>query len=184
MTRLCPHQVIMLGPPGAGKGTQAGRFADCLGVVHLSPGAILRWEIPVDSVIGQRIRALMAAGELVPEELVDGVVRDRLEALRPEQGFVVDGYPRTAAEAHSLRDLLATLGRLEPRPVVVWLEVPREELSGACAAGESSTVARMMRRTPSPIGWLSTMPMRGRSAALSAAGATWWRSMAARTSTR
>jgi len=128
MTRLCPHQVIMLGPPGAGKGTQAGRFADCLGVVHLSPGAILRWEIPVDSVIGQRIRALMAAGELVPEELVDGVVRDRLEALRPEQGFVVDGYPRTAAEAHSLRDLLATLGRLEPRPVVVWLEVPREEL--------------------------------------------------------
>jgi adenylate kinase len=128
MARLCPHQVIVLGPPGAGKGTQAGRFSECLGVVHVSPGEILRWEIAADSVIGQRIRALMAAGELVPEELVDGVMRDRLEVLRPEEGFVLDGYPRTAAEAHSLRGLLATLGRLEPRPVVVWLELPREEL--------------------------------------------------------
>jgi adenylate kinase len=128
MARLCPHQVIVLGPPGAGKGTQAERFTECLSVVHVSPGEILRWEIPVDSVIGQRIRAVMAAGELVPDELVDGVVRDRLEALRPEQGFVLDGYPRTAAEAHSLMKLLATLGRLEPRPMVVWLEVPREEL--------------------------------------------------------
>jgi adenylate kinase len=55
-------------------------------------------------------------------------VRRRLETLAPEQGFVLDGYPRTAAEADSLRELLARLGRLEPRPVVVWLEVPRDEL--------------------------------------------------------
>jgi adenylate kinase len=96
--------------------------------VHISPGEILRREHPTDSVAGQRIRAIMAAGELVPHELVDAVVRDRLEALPPEQGFVLDGYPRTAAEAHSLRELLARLRRLEPRPVVVWLEVPREEL--------------------------------------------------------
>ena len=128
MARLSPHQVIVLGPPGAGKGTQADRLAECLGLVHISPGEILRREIPADSVTGQRLRAVMATGELVPDELIDGVVRDRLEALAPEQGFVLDGYPRTAAEAHSLREMLARLGRLEPRPVVVWLEVPREEL--------------------------------------------------------
>jgi adenylate kinase len=128
MARLSPHQVIVLGPPGAGKGTQAARLAECLGLVHISPGEILRREIPADSVTGQRLRAIMATGELVPDELIDGFVRDRLEALPPEQGFVLDGYPRTAAEAHSLRELLARLGRLEPRPVVVWLEVPREEL--------------------------------------------------------
>ncbi len=118
----------MLGPPGAGKGTQAVRLAECLGLVHISPGEILRREIPADSVTGQRISAIMAAGELAPDELIDDVVRDRLEALSPEQGFVLDGYPRTAAEAYSLRELLARRGRLEPRPVTVWLEVPREEL--------------------------------------------------------
>jgi adenylate kinase len=70
----------------------------------------------------------MAAGELVPEELIDTMVQARLESLAPGQGFVLDGYPRTAAEAMALRRLLARLGRLEPRPVVVWLEVPREAL--------------------------------------------------------
>jgi adenylate kinase family enzyme len=128
MARHSPYQVIVLGPPGAGKGTQAERLAECLGVVHISPGEILRREIPPDSVTGQQIRAIMATGELVPDELIDGVVRRRLEALAPEQGFVLDGYPRTAAEAQSLRALLARLGRLEPRPAVVWLEIPREEL--------------------------------------------------------
>ncbi len=128
MARLYPHHVVVLGPPGAGKGTQAERLAECLGLVHISPGEILRRQIPADSVTGQRIRAIMAAGELVPDELIDDVVRERLEALAPEQGFVLDGYQRTAAEAKSLRELLARLGRLQPRPVVVWLEVPREEL--------------------------------------------------------
>jgi adenylate kinase len=128
MARHSPHQVIVLGPPGAGKGTQAERLAERLDLVHISPGEILRREIPPDSVTGQRIRAIMATGELVPDELIDGVVRRRLEALAPEQGFVLDGYPRTAAEADSLRELLTRLGRLEPRPVVVWLEVPRDEL--------------------------------------------------------
>jgi adenylate kinase len=128
MERLCPHQVIVLGPPGAGKGTQAKRLAEGLGLVRISPGEILRWEIPADSATGQRIRAIMATGELVPDELIDGIVRDRLGGLRPEQGFVLDGYPRTAGEAHTLRELLAGLRRLHPRPVVAWLEVPGEEL--------------------------------------------------------
>jgi adenylate kinase len=128
VVRISPNQLIVLGPPGAGKGTQAERLAECLGLVHISPGEILRGDIPADSAIGQRVHAMMAAGELVPDGLIDGVVRDRLEALAPGEGFVLDGYPRTVAEAHRLRELLARLGRLEPGPMVAWLEVPREEL--------------------------------------------------------
>jgi adenylate kinase len=123
-----PQQVLVLGPPGAGKGTQAARIAQRLGLVHISPGEILRAEFHDDSEPGQRIGAIMAAGELAPEEVVDEVVRERLERLGPEQGFVLDGYPRTAAEADSLRAALARLGRLKRRPLVVWLEVPRDEL--------------------------------------------------------
>ena len=123
-----PPQLIVLGPPGAGKGTQAARLAARLGLVHVSPGKILRDEVEADSESGRRIRSIMAAGELVPDELIDRVVRERLEALPPEQGVVLDGYPRTAAEARSLRESLTRLGRLEPRPIVVWLEVPRDSL--------------------------------------------------------
>jgi adenylate kinase len=122
------HQVIVLGPPGAGKGTQARRLAERLGLVHISPGELLREQIPADSPSGQRIRALMAAGELIPDDLVDRVVRDRLQTLSSEQGFVLDGYPRTAAEADYLRGLLARLGRLHRRPTLVWLEAPRAEI--------------------------------------------------------
>jgi adenylate kinase len=123
-----PPQVIVLGPPGAGKGTQAARVAEQLGLVHISPGRILRDEADTGSESAGRIRAIMASGELVPEEVIDGVVRERLEALSDEDGFVVDGYPRTASEALTLRDSLAQIGRLEPRPLVVWLEVPRDVL--------------------------------------------------------
>jgi hypothetical protein len=79
-------QVIVIGPPGAGKGTQAARLAERLGLVHINPGRILREEAGADSEAGQRIRRLMTAGELVPEELVDRLVRERLEALSDTRG--------------------------------------------------------------------------------------------------
>lgn len=123
-----PPQVIVLGPPGAGKGTQAARLAEHLGLVHISPGRILRDEAETDSESAGRIRAIMAAGELVPEEVIDRIVRERLEALSDEEGFVIDGYPRTESEARTLRESLEQIGRLEPRPLVVWLEVPRGAL--------------------------------------------------------
>jgi adenylate kinase len=121
-------QVIVLGPPGAGKGTQAERLAARLGLVHVNPGHILRDGFRGSSPSGQRIRREMAAGELLPDDLVDSVVRERLEKLAPEQGFVLDGYPRTPGQAATLRRMLAELGRLQRRTVVVWLDVPREVL--------------------------------------------------------
>jgi adenylate kinase len=123
-----PVQVILLGPPGAGKGTQAIRLTQRLGLVHINPGQILREEADRDTPVGRRIRMAMAAGDLVPDELVDRLVADRLAALTPGQGFVLDGYPRTAGEARSLRRTLRDLHRLRQPPLVVWLEAPREEL--------------------------------------------------------
>jgi adenylate kinase len=124
-----PPQVILLGPPGAGKGLQAGRLAERLGVPHIDPGQILREAARSDSPTAQQIRSVMSAGELVPDELVDQLVRERLESLSPEQGFVLDGYPRTPQEARALRTTLARLDRLRSPPIVTVLEVPREELT-------------------------------------------------------
>ena len=121
-------QLILLGPPGAGKGTQATRLAERLGLVHISPGQMLRERMCSDSPEGRRIGELMSAGEFVPDELIDRLVLERLESLSPEQGFVLDGYPRTPAEARFLRRALARMNRAQPEPAVIWLEAPRDVL--------------------------------------------------------
>jgi adenylate kinase len=121
MSRL-PVHLILLGPPGAGKGTQAAKLARRLGVPNINPGRILREAAAGESPVGHQIRDRMAAGQLVDDQLVDRLVRERLEALSPGQGFILDGYPRTAGEARSLRETLARLDRLRPPPLVVWLQ--------------------------------------------------------------
>jgi adenylate kinase len=118
----------VLGPPGAGKGTQAERIADRFGLVHINPGQILRSEISADPAAAPHIRSAMAAGRLLPEELIDRIVGERLKALAPNQGFVLDGYPRSPSEAEALRQTLASVDRLDPPPILIWLEVPRDEL--------------------------------------------------------
>jgi adenylate kinase len=118
----------VLGPPGAGKGTQAKRLAERLGLVHLSPGQLLRDALASGGPLEENVRDAMAVGELVPNEIVDRLVEQRLQQLGPERGLVLDGYPRTPQQAEALRGMLARLGRLERRPVVLWLEAPREEL--------------------------------------------------------
>src|SRR5436305_744310 len=114
MATADPLSVILLGPPGAGKGTQARRLAEEFGLVHLSPGRILRETAAADSPEAERIRAVMAAGELVPSELVDRLVQERLQGLDGDRGFVLDGYPRTAEEARALRTTLTRLCRSGP----------------------------------------------------------------------
>jgi adenylate kinase len=121
-----PNHVILLGPPGSGKGTQAERLADRLGAEHVNTGASLRELAAEDSPLGRRVAELTGRGDLVPDDVTDQVVRARLESIPAGRGFILDGYPRTVAQAEALRGLLAELGRLEPRPVFVRLDVPRD----------------------------------------------------------
>ncbi|CAO1651445.1 adenylate kinase [Parasphingorhabdus sp. NYA22] len=103
--------IILLGPPGAGKGTQASRLEDEHGMVQLSTGDMLRAAVKAGTEVGKKAKALMDAGELVPDEVVSGIIGDRLDELGPDQGVIFDGYPRTAAQAVSLDEILAARNR-------------------------------------------------------------------------
>ena len=118
--------IILLGPPGAGKGTQAELLVVNRGMVQLSTGDMLRAEKNAGTELGNRIKAVMDAGELVSDEIVSSLIDENLKRLRPDQGVIFDGYPRTAAQAQALDELLAANGRKLDR--VVELEVDEDAL--------------------------------------------------------
>ncbi|MFK7840714.1 MAG: adenylate kinase [Sphingorhabdus sp.] len=103
--------IILLGPPGAGKGTQASRLEDEHGMVQLSTGDMLRAAVKAGTEVGMKAKALMDAGELVPDEVVSGIIGDKLDELGAEKGVIFDGYPRTAAQAASLDEILTARNR-------------------------------------------------------------------------
>ena len=114
----------MLGPPGAGKGTQAERFAREHGIPKVSTGDILREAVHSGSELGQAVHAVMERGELVGDDLIIGIVRERLTQPDAVAVFVLDGFPRTATQANALDEITASRG-----PVIcVEIEVPDEEL--------------------------------------------------------
>ncbi|WP_261663309.1 adenylate kinase [Deinococcus sp. Marseille-Q6407] len=141
MTQDNNQVVIFLGPPGAGKGTQAERLAAAHGLVKVSTGDILRDHVARETELGQQVAPILAAGQLVPDEILVALIRDRLSSMEPVR-IIFDGFPRTQAQANALDLLLEELGA--PVNAAVLLEVPDEELIGrivergrqAAAAGQ------------------------------------------------
>ncbi|MGH6925727.1 MAG: adenylate kinase [Propylenella sp.] len=103
-------RLILLGPPGAGKGTQAQRLVAEHGIVQLSTGEMLRAAIEAKTPVGLKAKDIMARGELVPDDVVVGIVADRLDQPDARNGFVLDGFPRTVGQAEALDRLLAKKG--------------------------------------------------------------------------
>ena len=119
-------RVVLLGPPGAGKGTQAEIIADNLGVPAISTGDIFRANVSGETELGQKAKVFMDAGDLVPDEITVAMVKDRLAEPDAEAGFLLDGFPRTISQAEQLRASLAELGHALDR--VLELVVDEEEL--------------------------------------------------------
>ena len=117
-------RIVLLGPPGAGKGTQAVQLAAHFGVPHVSSGDILRFVVAWETEIGQKAKEYMEAGELVPDEMVLELLKIRLEQPDAREGFVLDGFPRTLPQAEEFDKVLAEIG--QAIDVVVYFNVPDE----------------------------------------------------------
>ena len=130
-------RAVFLGPPGAGKGTQAKRLVQVRGVPHLSTGDMLRAARASGTPLGEQARAIMDAGELVPDAVVDALVEERLRQPDTRDGFLLDGYPRTINQALALSRVLAK--RLTPLTAVVLIEVDEEALVARITGRRSCT---------------------------------------------
>jgi adenylate kinase len=118
--------IILLGRPGSGKGTQAVALSDMLGVPIISTGAILRRECELHTSLGNAIERTMSEGKLVPDELINTTVAGWLSNAKELGGFLLDGYPRTIAQAHFLDKTLQEMGI--PEPIVIHIDVPIETI--------------------------------------------------------
>lgn len=118
--------LILLGPPGSGKGTQAQRIVERYRIPQISTGDILRAAVKQGSPLGQQAKGFMDRGELVPDEVVIGIIEERLKASDCQEGFILDGFPRTTPQAEALQTILTNLGKTIDH--VLNIEVESEEL--------------------------------------------------------
>jgi adenylate kinase len=119
-------RIVLFGPPGAGKGTQAALLADQLGVPAISTGDMLREAVASGSELGGRVKGIMASGGLVDDDILAAVVRERLAQGDARPGFLLDGFPRTLPQAAALERILSESG--QELDAVLSIEVPEEEL--------------------------------------------------------
>lgn len=119
-------RLVLVGPPGAGKGTQAAVLGEQLAVPHISTGDLFRANIGNSTPLGQKAKSYIDAGELVPDEVTNEMVRERLAEPDAQKGFLLDGFPRTTPQADVLGDILAENGM--ELTAVLQFDVPEEEL--------------------------------------------------------
>lgn len=131
-------KLILLGPPGAGKGTQALRLQESFGLVQLSTGDMLRAAVKAGTEVGKKAEVLMARGDLVPDEVVVGIIADRIEQPDAKKGYILDGFPRNVAQAEALDKMLA--GKGTKLDAVVQLEVDDKILLGRIETRAAQTV--------------------------------------------
>jgi adenylate kinase len=120
--------IILLGPPGSGKGTQAKMIADKYKVKHISTGDILRENVRGGTTLGKEAKKFMDAGQLVPDQVLINIIKDRLAKPDVKSGWMLDGYPRTTPQAEALEKILPSLG--QKMSVVLNVDVPDKELIG------------------------------------------------------
>lgn len=146
--------LILLGPPGAGKGTQAKLLVTELGIPHISTGDMFRDHISRNTELGQKVKSITASGQLVPDEVTNALVKDRLSRADVAPGFILDGYPRTVPQAEYLDGLLRSLGRKLDR--VVSYEIAEEtvvdRISGRRSCPKCGAVYHVSQNPPKKAG--------------------------------
>ena len=158
---MTARRLLLLGPPGAGKGTQAEILVERLGIPQISTGNMLRAAVAAGSEVGRKAEAVMARGDLVPDEIVIQVARDRMGEDDARRGFILDGFPRTSGQAEALDRMLEELGtplercislRVDPEELVARL-LKRARIEGRSDDNEESIRNRMdvYRRQTQPL---------------------------------
>ncbi len=133
-------RMILLGPPGAGKGTQAVRLVERLGIPQLSTGDMLRAAVAAGTPIGVKAKSIMDRGDLVSDDVVIGIIADRIEEADARNGFILDGFPRTVAQAEAFDRMLADKGlKLD---AVIEFKVNEQELVDRIVRRAAETMAR------------------------------------------
>lgn len=150
-------KIIFLGPPGAGKGTQAKQLAESLEIPHISTGDMLRSAIAQKTPLGQKAQKYVDAGELVPDELLVDLMRERLSQPDAQKGWILDGFPRTLQQGSFLDNLLQEMK--QSPDVILNLEVPNEELiQRLLARGRRDDTEETIRRRLE-VYWEQTQPL-------------------------
>ncbi len=150
-------RLVLVGPPGAGKGTQAALLSERLGVPHISTGDLFRMHVDEQTELGREAQRYMDTGDLVPDEVTIAMVRERLAEADAQGGFILDGFPRTVAQAEVLTEILTELGvKLD---AVLLLDAEEDELVQRLLARGRSDDAEDVIRRRQQVYWRDTAPL-------------------------